>query len=448
MDAASILVVGDDPVTYKQTQSALAAEGMGPVATLRDGSELDLYLTEHACALVMLDLDPRTEQGVRLIGDITASHPEVTIVAVSNADEAATAMSCIHQGAYDYLVKPLVPRTVASVARRALGLQRQRAAPSATRAGAEGAFADIVTADPAMRAVFAYLRSVATTGQPVLIVGETGTGKDLVARAVHQLSGRSGAFVAVNMGGMDDTMFADTLFGHRRGAFTGAADLRPGLVLGASAGTLFLDEIGDLSPVSQVKLLRLLQDGDYYPLGCDQPKYSTARVVAATSADLGRLKAGGRFRKDLFYRLNAHLVELPPLRDRRGDLPLLLRHFTDRAATEMGRPQIVIDDGIVDLLSAYPFPGNIRELRSLVYDAVCRTAPGEPLFAEPFRKAANRARESDEASSLRFPAVLPSYANMKELLIAEALRRAQGNQALAAERLGISRQALNKRLRK
>jgi DNA-binding NtrC family response regulator len=448
MDTTSILVVGDDPAVHKQAQAALVAEGMGPVASLPDGDELDLYLAEHACALVMLDLDPRTEQGVRMIGDITSRHPKVSVVAVSGADEVATAVSCIHQGAYDYLVKPLVPRAVASVVRRALGLRRQRLAPLAPRAGSDAAFADIVTADPAMRAVFAYLHSVATTGQPVLIVGETGTGKDLVARAVHQLSGRSGSFVAVNMGGMDDTMFADTLFGHRRGAFTGASDLRPGLVLGASGGTLFLDEIGDLNPVSQVKLLRLLQDGDYYPLGCDQPKVSTARVVAATSADLGRLKTGGRFRKDLFYRLNAHLVELPPLRERRGDLPLLLRHFTDRATGEMGRPPLVIDDALPGLLATYPFPGNIRELRSLVYDAVCRSAPGGPLCLDPFRRAVGRARESDEASSLRFPAVLPSYAQMKELLVCEALRRAQGNQALAAERLGISRQALNKRLRK
>src|ERR1043165_7277943 len=198
-----------------------------PIASLRCGDNVNDYLSEHHCDLVMLDLGVETASGVKLIIDITASHPGVAVVAVSRTNEAATALSCIHGGAYDSLGKPLRPHQVASVARRALGLERQRHAPGAMRAGSPMAFQGIITRDPAMQAVFAYVQAVARSGQPVLIMGETGTGKDLIARAVHDLSGRAGAFVPVNTAGMDDTMLSDSLFGHRRGAFTGATDLRP-----------------------------------------------------------------------------------------------------------------------------------------------------------------------------------------------------------------------------
>ena len=446
MPLPAVLIVADDVDTRTEAEAALAQEGIGAVAHRRT-EEVAEYLDEHPCDLVMLDLGHLASRAVELISDIAVNYPAIAVIAVSDHGEAATAASCIHHGAYDYLVKPLIAKEVASVARRALGLLRLRQAPRASLTGQPDVFKAIVTHDPRMQGVFAYLRSIAPSGQAVLVVGETGTGKDLVARAVHDLSGRKGAFVAVNAAGMDDAVFSDALFGHRRGAFTGATDLRPGLVLRASAGTLFLDEIGDLSMVSQVKLLRLLQDGDYYPLGSDLAKKSTARIVAATSTDLHRLQAEGRFRKDLYYRLRAHLVELPPLRDRAGDIPHLLRHFVELAAMELGRTVSPPGDELAALLTRYPFPGNVRELRSLVYDAVCRTPHGGPLSTEPFRMALAQAdAQPSEGPASLFPAVLPTLTQMQDLLVAEALRRAGNNQARAAAMLGLTRQALNKRL--
>jgi transcriptional regulator with PAS, ATPase and Fis domain len=190
------------------------------------------------------------------------------------------------------------------------------------------AFAEIVTQHPSLFAIFRYLEAIAGSPQPVLITGETGTGKELMARALHRLSG-PGELVAVNLAGLDDTMFSDTLFGHTRGAFTGADRPREGLIASAAAGTIFLDEIGDLAPASQVKLLRLLQDGSFYQLGADRPRRSHARVLVATYTDVVQAVGAGRFRKDLYYRLRTHHVHLPPLRQRKGDIPLLVDRFVE-----------------------------------------------------------------------------------------------------------------------
>jgi DNA-binding NtrC family response regulator len=401
---------------------------------------------------VVLDLCMPGIDGCKLITEIISAHPQVTVVVISGKNEIETAVTCIQRGAYDYLVKPIRPERLLSAARHALGLTRMRTFPVSREkqpaANADSAFSDIITRDPSMRVIFQYLSSVAATGQPVLITGETGTGKDMIARAVHVLSRRNGKYLAINVGGCDDQMFSDCLFGHRRGAFTGASDQRMGMVLGATAGTLFLDEIGDLSLVSQVKLLRLLQDGEYYPIGSDAPKYSSARVVVATSVDLRAAMDNGAFRRDLFYRLNTHHVHLPPLRERRGDVPLLIEHFLDQATTDYQRAKPALSAELPKLLANYPFPGNIRELRSLVYDAFTRSQ--DTLSLVPFHRAlreAEEGRQGDDDERLTFSTRLPTLKRAHEQLVEEALRRANGNQAQAANLLGITRQALNKRLR-
>jgi two-component system, NtrC family, nitrogen regulation response regulator GlnG len=316
------------------------------------------------------------------------------------------------------------------------------------------AFAEIITQSQAMFAIFRYLEAIAPSPQPVLITGETGTGKELVARALHRLSARPGELVAVNVAGLDDTMFSDTLFGHTRGAFTGAERPRDGLITSTADGTLFLDEIGDLSVASQVKLLRLLQDGTYYPLGADRPRQSRARIVVATNYDIAQRVSAELFRKDLYYRLRAHHIQIPPLRARREDIPLLINHVLEKAAQALHKPAPTPPLALHRLLQTYAFPGNVRELEAMVFDAVARHQGGL-LSLQSFKAAIGAgpptAEDGAEPATLMslstlFPDRLPTLSEAQAALIAEALRRAEGNQGLAAGMLGLSRQALNKRL--
>jgi transcriptional regulator with PAS, ATPase and Fis domain len=225
------------------------------------------------------------------------------------------------------------------------------------------AFSGIVTDNRKMFGIFHYLDAIARSSHPVLVTGETGVGKELIARAVHAMSASRGAFVAVNVAGLDDTMFSDTLFGHTKGAFTGAGQAREGLIAQASGGTLFLDEIGDLKDSSQVKLLRLLEEREYYPLGSDVSRRTDARVICATHNHPTELLSAGSLRKDLYYRLTGHHVHVPPLRERPDDLPLLIEHFLEEAARSLGKKKPTPPPELFTLLAAYGFPGRISGKR-------------------------------------------------------------------------------------
>jgi DNA-binding NtrC family response regulator len=314
------------------------------------------------------------------------------------------------------------------------------------------AFAGLVTQDRAMRALFSYVEAVARSPQPLLITGESGVGKELVARAAHQLSGFRGPLVAVNVAGLDETVFADTLFGHVRGAFTGADQPRRGLIEEAADGTLFLDEIGDLAIPSQVKLLRFLQEGEYLPLGSDRPKRVKARVIVATHQDLAAKERTGAFRRDLYYRLRTHRVHVPPLRERKGDIPLLLEHFLEEAARALGKRKPTAPKQLAQLLATHAFPGNVRELQAMVYDAVS-VHRDRVLSMQTFLDALGQREERPPASAPpeRNPFAglerLPRFDEVLELLVNEAMARADGNQTIAARLLGISQPALSKRLK-
>jgi transcriptional regulator with GAF, ATPase, and Fis domain len=316
------------------------------------------------------------------------------------------------------------------------------------------AFAGIVTESIRMRALFHQVEAVARSVQPVMISGETGVGKELLARAVHLASGRTGPFIPVNVAGVDDDFFSDTLFGHKRGAYTNAVTERRGFVETAAGGTLFLDEIGDLSLSSQVKLLRLLQEHEYYPIGSDTPRRSEARVVVATNQDLDALIAAGQFRKDLYYRLQAHNLRIPPLRERIDDIGPLLAHFVEEASIKLGLPTPRIPREIVTLLRQHDFPGNVRELEGIVYDAVAKATRGV-LALEHFadkiitRKTADSttlllARE--DSQPVTFGDKLPALKEIGDMLVTEALRRTGQNQSMAARLLGVTQQALNQRI--
>jgi transcriptional regulator with PAS, ATPase and Fis domain len=244
-------------------------------------------------------------------------------------------------------------------------------------------------------------------------------------------------------------MFADTLFGHLRGSFTGAEETRKGLIQQAASGTLFLDEIGDLTSTSQIKLLRLIESHEYYPLGSDLLRSTDARFLLATNRDLLELVKEGRFRKDLYYRLQTYEIRIPPLRERKEDLPLLLDHFLEEAARTLGRKRLAVPPELLTLLETYDYPGNVRELRSMVFNAVSRQKD-KMLSLGPFREAMGQAAVIEAAhpdtTAYSFPKRLPTLKEITERLIEEALARAKGNQAIAAGLLGISPQALSKRL--
>ena len=319
----------------------------------------------------------------------------------------------------------------------------------------EAAFSQIITRSKKMWAIFNYIESVAKSSNPVLITGETGVGKELIASSVHNASGLKGKYVAVNIAGLDDTVFSDTLFGHRKGAYTGAEKVRAGLVVKADGGTLMLDEIGDLSETSQVKLLRLLEEQVYYAVGADTPGKSKARIIACSNRNVEELMSDGGFRKDLYYRLCAHHIHIPPLRDRLEDIPLLLNHFLEEASGALKKQKPDLSPELVTLLSNYDYPGNVRELKAMVNDAVAQHDSGALSLAsfKGFIKQKGLVPEAYNISSVENCSSLqdifgkfPTLREVDDYMIADAMERSNGNQGAAAALLGITRQALNQRL--
>ena len=458
-NSAEILIVDDEPDFLFSSRLMLRGSGFENVHTVEDSRAVLPFLEAHqGISLVILDLFMPHITGLELLPLITCQFPHIQIIVVTAANEIATAVDCIKNGASDYLVKPVDKDQFLMSITRALEvfdlknevttLKEYLLADSLKH---EDLFSSIITKNKKMRAIFQYIEAIAGTKEPVLVTGETGVGKELIAKAIHELSARRGPFVATNVSGLDDHMFSDTLFGHKRGAYTGAEQARDGLILQSSEGTLFLDEIGDMSEASQVKLLRLLQEKEFYPLGSDIPKKANTRIVVATNRDLQRLIAEGRFRNDLYFRLRTHQITVPPLRDRREDIPLLLDYFLEGASKQLRKKQPAYPRELVTLLANYSFPGNVRELHSMVFDAVTRHQPGI-LSLESFREkigeesAAYVSYHPEDSPILDVTKRFPTLKETEEYLISEALRLSNNNQGIAANLLGITRQALNKRL--
>ncbi len=300
---------------------------------------IEIFLKSHP-DIIITDLKMPVLDGFAVISTIKESSPDTPVVVISGTGIIQDAIKAMRLGACDYIIKPIIDmEELALVCKRTireLNLHREvvslkgQILSDKLRNGE--AFSGITTHSPAMLAVIKYLDAVACSPQPILISGETGTGKEIIAHAIHKASECQGKFVAVNIAGLDDQIFADTLFGHARGAFTGADQYRDGLIRKAKGGTLFLDEIGDLGAQAQVKLLRLLQEGDYYQIGSDSPLQTDARIILATHRNLKEHVDAGTFRQDLYYRLNTHQVSLPPLRERIEDIPVLLKVFLAEAA--------------------------------------------------------------------------------------------------------------------
>ncbi len=450
-----VVLVDDEYTVLLSSRLLLEGAGIGEVITLKDSRELMPLLAEREVGLVVLDLFMPYISGTQLLRDVVQTHPELPVIVMTAAQEVETAVDCMKDGAFDYLVKPVEESRFVSSVHRALEMRLLRSQMSALKHSlisgelAHGeAFSPIITVSPRMRSLFQYLEAVANSGEPVLIGGETGTGKELLAEAVHRLSGRAGRFVPVNTSGLDDTLFSDTLFGHRKGAFSGADGKREGMIARAAGGSLFLDEIGDLSLTSQIKLLRLIQSRYYHPLGSDVAQLSDARILCATHHDLTERMTTDAFRPDLYYRLSVHHINVPPLRDRREDIPVLLTHFAEEAAKSLDKALPEPSPELLSLLDNYHFPGNVRELRAMVFDAMARHRTGPVLGVESFRENVKTQVAIGWTQSGGNADRFPSLKEAEQLHIDEALRRAGGNQGTAAALLGISRPALNRRLAK
>jgi DNA-binding NtrC family response regulator len=457
-----IMIVDDDVQSLTLLKSLLCHDGLLNVITFDDSSKSLDYFEKEEVAAIVLDLSMPHFNGKYLLDVFSRKKPHIPVIVVTAESHIDSAIECMKIGAVDYLTKPIsINRFLTSINRalelRALNEDIISLEHSPEAASPVSRINYIITQNKEMLSLQSYIEIVANSHQPVLITGETGVGKELFAKAIHDLSGQKGEFVSVNIAGLDDLMFSDTLFGHRKGAYTGAIFDRDGLIMKAVNGTILLDEIGDLSEHSQVKLLRLLQENEYYQLGSDNPLKSHARLVVTTNQNLKQRMNEGKFRKDLYYRLCTHQVVIPPLRKRQDDIPFLLDHFIKEAASSMGKGQLSYRKDLLDVLRTYDFPGNIREFQAMVFDFVSRNTASN-LSSSLFRKIIERERGSDPSRSayhegkndIDFNGVnfssFPTLKDAKNMLIQKALEIANGNQGIASQMLGITRQALNNHL--
>ncbi len=448
-----ILIVDDSEDILITLTSLFQEAGLTNIISCHDSREVMNIISSNQISVLILDLMMPYVSGEDILKNISINYPDIPVIVLTGSQDIQTAVRCMKTGAFDYVIKKFdIDRLISSVT-HALKIRELRQENTSLKQHImtqslqkPKAFAQIKTKSKTMLSIFQCIESIALTSHPVLITGETGTGKELFAQAVHDVSGRTGKMINVNVAGFDDNVFSDTLFGHAKGAFTGADTIRGGLAEQAAGGTLFIDEIGDLSLPSQIKLLRFIQNGEYLPLGSDKLKRSNARIIAATNRDLYKLHTENKFRNDLMYRLKTHSFNIPPLRERKGDIPILVNYFVEKEAEELGRKKLKIPAMLVPLLETYPFPGNVRELEAMIFDAVSRAQTGSlPLDVI---KPAEQIRPINGMNFYAGLKELPTIKETTDWLVDEAVKRALGNQSVAAKTLGITQPALSSRMKK
>jgi DNA-binding NtrC family response regulator len=437
-----ILLVEDDRDLRDFLAEILEAGGYDVSACANAGAALAQLRGPVGASLVVTDLIMPGLGGQELLREVRASHPELNVIVITAFGSIDSAIELVKAGAYDYLTKPFGSDELLLTVERALDESRlRRELASFGRQPLPG----FVGASAPMQELFAMVRRVAATRYPILVTGETGTGKELVARALHQLSGRD-PFVVVNCAALPEPLLESELFGHEKGAFTGAERSKAGLFEAAEGGTLFLDEIGELPLALQPKLLRALEEGEIRRVGANLSLKLDVRVLAATNRDLERAVREGTFREDLFWRLNGVTLAVPPLRSRPADVPLLAEHFLARAKDGSGgtRPQKISREAMT-LLTGYLWPGNVRELRSAVERAAA-ISMGDALLPEDLPE---RIREAVPNAGLALSAAKQrlTLRELERRYILEVLRQTEGNKSRAAEVLGLDRKTLYRKLR-
>ena len=442
-DATTVLVVDDERSNIESLEKIFLREGLRVLSASDAKRALELVRT-HRVHVVLTDLIMPGTTGLELLRAIKQVAPDVEVVLMTAYGSVEAAVSAMRDGAYDFVEKPLKRVSIVKSVRKAAERQKLVAENTSLRAEIKRlVHREIVGSSPALRRVVDMSTQAAPSQATVLILGESGTGKELLSRCIHERSGRARApFVAVNCAAIPETILESELFGHERGAFTGATGKKDGRFAKAAGGTLFLDEIGELSPSVQVKLLRVLQEGEYEPLGGNTQK-ADVRIVAATNRDLVAEVAGGRFREDLFYRLNVIAITAPPLRARREDIPLLVDHFLGLYCAKNGRPRLQPTRGALDRLMDYAWPGNVRELENVIERAVVLSrgdSLGESDLPDPIATAAPRA-----PTQLTFE-VGTTLDEIELRVIRETLRHTKGDKSVAAQLLGISTRTIYRKL--
>jgi DNA-binding NtrC family response regulator len=455
-----LLIIDDESNVRNSFKLTLMNGGYSNIITTDKTAEVLNLIRTHDIGVVLLDFIMPEISGDELLKKILRAYPELVVIIITGISNMETAIKCIKGGAFDYIVKPVDAERLIVTVDKAMEMFELRRENSLIKENFLDrtnriipAFSHIVTNNEDMKNLFKYSTAISKTNRPVLICGETGVGKELFAKAIHNLSARQGSFVPVNVAGVDSHVFIDTLYGHIKGAFTGAGKDRKGLIEKAEKGSIFLDEIGDLNHECQVKLLRLLQEKEYMPLGSDDYKTADVRIIAATNKDLKTMAAYGSFREDLYYRLKTHQINIPPLRERLDDIEYLLNFFLKKAFSNMNRKTPTYPQGLITLLKNYNYPGNIREFIAMIDDIAARHN-SKILSMKPFEQyigisaegTNNTATSSDE--QIIYPEKLPTLDEANTSIIKEALKRADNNQSLAARLLGISQQTFNYRLKK
>jgi DNA-binding NtrC family response regulator len=443
-----VLVVDDDKAICRLVDSILEMEGY-PRRLAFNGNDARKAMADEAFDILISDIYLGDGSGLDLLELMKEKQPDAEVVIMTAQGSVETAVTAVRRGAFDYISKPFVIDALLEILRR---IEEKRTLTPASTVGAELADAlpqtDIVGTSPRMVDVYKKVAKVARIDAPVLVIGESGSGKELIARAVHSSSARAASpFIVINCGAMTETLLESELFGHERGAFTGATAARKGLLENAAGGTVFLDEISETSLGFQVRLLRVIQEREIRRVGSNETSQVDIRLIAATNRDLREMLRLNQFREDLFHRLNVFTIPLPPLRERVGDIPVLASHFLKMFSTSQ-RASVRLSSDALERLKGYSWPGNVRELKNLLERAVTFNATGviqaadlefgEPLRRDPVEAAPPQPAVPQPAA----PASSGSLDDVERDHIIRVLRETRGNKKKAAEILGIERRTL------
>ena len=456
MDAPKALIVDDEPTICSACEKILSREGYR-VKTAYSGKQALSILEQESFDILFTDLKMAEMGGMELLENLRSRFPDLVPVVITGYATIASAVETMKLGAFDYLPKPFTPDEMAAVAKKAWDKRQKLIESRAIAQGEMPSFCGIVGKSPKIQEIFRMIRKVAPTSSTVLIVGETGTGKELVARAIHVSSPRSEhRFCAVDCGTLSVELLESELFGHVKGAFTGAVSNKQGIFEAADQGTVFLDEICNINLEIQGKLLRFIQEREFMPVGGTETKHVDIRLVFATNRDLEKMVAEGTFREDLYYRLYVYPIQLPPLRDRREDIPVLAYHLLARMQTQSGRKINTISDAALKLLEQHDWPGNIRQLESAIERAVI-SCDGTIIEPHHLPMAIARAglpesypvpQNNSEFLALKKKLREQAIGELEREFVLDALQRNDWNVTKAAQQVNIQRPNFQALMRK